>query len=46
MTQGAGDGIGQDPEEIANKEEISVVVQSGTEGLLGKMIKTYVNEKL
>lgn len=39
MTQGAGDGIGHDPEEIANKKEISAGVQDGTEGLLGKMIK-------
>ena len=32
--------------ELANKKEISVVVQSGTEGLPGKVIETYVNEKL
>ena len=30
--------------EIANKKEISAGVQAGTEGLLGKVIETYVNE--
>lgn len=32
--------------ELANKKEISAGVQSGTEGLPGKVIETYVNEKL
>ena len=32
--------------EIANKKEISAGVQAGTEGLLGKAIEKYVNEKL
>ena len=32
--------------ELANNKEISAGVQSGTEGLPGKVIETYVNEKL
>ena len=39
-------GASKARKEIANKKEISAGVQAGTEGLLGKAIEKYVNEKL